>query len=167
MTAPQDADLRIGKWRISPALDRISSAEGELHLEPKVMDVLVVLARHAGRVVSKDEILDAVWPDTAIADGALFRYVSLLRQALGDDRRQPRYIETIPKRGYRLIAPVSCEPPARRAAVAPARQRAPLAATGRWRRLIPWAVAAVATGVAVASRLPRDRTAARVGPGLE
>jgi Tol biopolymer transport system component len=70
------------------------------------MDVLVELARQAGRVVSKQELLDAVWSQEFVAESVLTRAIGELRKALGDDAREPRYIETIPRRGYRLIATV-------------------------------------------------------------
>ena len=94
-------------WCVYPDLDRISRDGATVHLEPKVMDLLVYLARHTGQVVSKNDIIDAVWEGHIVANSALSRCMALLRGALGDDARQPRYIETIPKRGYRLIAPIT------------------------------------------------------------
>ncbi len=94
-------------WCVYPNLDRISRDETTVHLEPKVMDLLVYLAQHSGRVVTKNDIIDAVWEGHIVANSALSRCMALLRGALGDDARQPRYIETIPKRGYRLTAPVT------------------------------------------------------------
>ena len=73
------------------------------HLEPQVMDLLAFLASTGGRVVSKDEIIDAVWEGRFIAEATLTRSIADLRRALGDDQRRPQYIETIPKRGYRLV----------------------------------------------------------------
>ena len=70
------------------------------------MDLLVFLATTAGRVVSKDELIAAVWDGRFISDTTLTRAVADLRRALGDNQRSPQYIETIPKRGYRLIAVV-------------------------------------------------------------
>ncbi len=70
------------------------------------MNLLVFLAREPGRVVSKEEIVEAVWEGRIVADSALSRVIADLRRALDDDARQPRYIETIPKRGYRLIAEI-------------------------------------------------------------
>lgn len=74
------------------------------------MDLLAFLAASGGRVVSKDEIIDAVWQGRFIAEATLTRSVADLRRALGDDQRSPRYIETIPKRGYRLVAAVTRPP---------------------------------------------------------
>jgi hypothetical protein len=70
------------------------------------MDVLVYLAAEPGRVIPKEELLEAVWGGAFVEEGALSQAIHSLRKALGDDARQPRYIQTIPKRGYRLIAPV-------------------------------------------------------------
>jgi 2-methylaconitate cis-trans-isomerase PrpF len=70
------------------------------------MDVLVCLASKAGKVVSKQALIDAVWAKEFISDTALSRAVFELRQALGDDDARPRYVETIAKRGYRLVAAV-------------------------------------------------------------
>ena len=74
------------------------------------MLVLVCLAYHAGRMVPKDRLLHAAWPDTAVGDDVLTRAISELRRLFEDDSKQPRIIETIPKSGYRLIAPVAVEP---------------------------------------------------------
>ncbi len=103
----QTGAFRLDDWTVAPALDRLSRGEQVVHLRPKVMDVLVLLAGRAGEVVAKNEIVDAIWAKEFLADTALARAVSELRDALGDDAQSPRYIETIPKRGYRLISPVS------------------------------------------------------------
>jgi serine/threonine-protein kinase len=71
------------------------------------MDLLVYLSEHAGKVVSKEEILDAVWAKEFVSEGTLTHAVAVIRQTLGDDVHEPRYIETIPTRGYRVIAPVT------------------------------------------------------------
>ena len=83
------------------------------------MDLLVFLANTGGRVVSKEELIDAVWDGRFIADTTLTRAVADLRRALGDDQRSPQYIETIPKRGYRLVATVSRNGSSSEAAVSP------------------------------------------------
>lgn len=85
----------------------IRDAEGEHHVEPRVMDVLVALAESRGRTVSRQDLIARVWPTDCVTDEVLSRCISLLRRTLRDDPRSPRFIETIPKRGYRLIAPVS------------------------------------------------------------
>ncbi|HEU5256948.1 MAG TPA: winged helix-turn-helix domain-containing protein [Vicinamibacterales bacterium] len=89
-------------------LSRMSVKRGGLavDLEPKVFDVLRFLIERRDRLVTKDELLENVWPGTFVAPNALTRAVAQLRKALGDDADRPRYIETIAKRGYRFIAPV-------------------------------------------------------------
>ena len=105
--------LQVGEWIVEPGLARISGPAGQVHLEPKVMEVLLALAAQPRQVVGKDELLATVWGGAHVVDEVLTRSVSLLRQALGDDARRPRYVETIPKRGYRLIAAVRRQADAR------------------------------------------------------
>ncbi|MGH8128687.1 MAG: winged helix-turn-helix domain-containing protein [Gammaproteobacteria bacterium] len=78
-----------------------------MRVEPKVMAVLMVVADRAGAVVSREELLVAVWPGVVVGDDVLTQCIIKLRKALGDNPRSPAYIETISKRGYRLIAPVT------------------------------------------------------------
>ena len=98
--------FRIGDHAVLPSRGRIVSVAGEARVEPRAMDVLVALARRAGETVSRDDLIDAVWKHPYVSDEALSRCISMLRRALGDDHSQPRYLETIPKRGYRLVAAV-------------------------------------------------------------
>ena len=98
--------FRIGDWQVEPLLGRISKEGRMVHLRAKVMDLLVFLVERAGQVVSKDELLNGVWGTEFVSESALTRVVTELRQAFGDDVERPWLIETIPKRGYRLIAPV-------------------------------------------------------------
>ena len=100
------SELRIGDWRVQPQLNRIAGRGEEHQLEPKVMEVLLRLARQPGAVVSRDQLLSDVWPDTVVVETAVFRAVSELRRAFDDDPKNPRVIDTVRKRGYRLIAPV-------------------------------------------------------------
>lgn len=102
-----DGEFRVGTWLVQPSLDLISRNGTTIHLEPKVMEVLVCLAQHAGEPVSKEELLQTIWPGTFVSDDALKRCIFELRRVFEDDVREPRTIATIPKRGYRLIAPVS------------------------------------------------------------
>ena len=104
---PMPGALFVGDWRVESALHRVTGPDGPIHLEPKVMRVLVVLAEHAGQVVPKDRLLQSVWPDVFVGDEVLARAISELRRVFGDDAKAPRFIETIPKGGYRLIAPVT------------------------------------------------------------
>jgi len=99
-------DFRIGGWDVYPQQNLLKSPEQTKTLEPKVMDVLVFLAERQGEVVSRQQILDAVWREVVVGDEVVSRAVSLLRTELGDDQKNPRYLKTISKRGYSLIADV-------------------------------------------------------------
>jgi len=109
-------DFRLGEWLVRPSLDRMECSGSSVHLRPKLMDVLVYLAEHAGDVVPKDEIIAAVWQQKYLAESVLTRSIAELRRALGDRLEAPRYIETITKRGYRLLAAVARLDAPRRAA---------------------------------------------------
>lgn len=96
----------IEDWRIEPSLNRIINAAGTKQMEPKIMQVLVYLAEHAGEAVRREDTLDTIWAETVVGDEVLSRCISELRKVFKDNPRQPRVIETIPRVGYRLIAPI-------------------------------------------------------------
>ncbi len=98
--------FRVGEWLVEPSLNRLSLGDTRIQLELKVMDVLVFLAENAGEMVTRQEIIDRVWATEFIADNTLTKTITEIRNALGDDARNPSHIETIHRRGYRLIAPV-------------------------------------------------------------
>src|SRR5262249_34861751 len=97
-------DFKIGEWLVSPAVNLISKNGDGTRVEPKAMQVLVYLSEHPG-VVSKDQLLSAVWPDVFVTDDVPPGCVSVLRKAFQDRARQARIIETIHKSGYRLLLP--------------------------------------------------------------
>jgi Tol biopolymer transport system component/DNA-binding winged helix-turn-helix (wHTH) protein len=133
--------FRIGEvYHVEPSLNRVTGPAGTTRLEPKVMQVLVCLAAHAGDVVAKDRLMRTVWPDTFVSDDVLTRCISELRRVLADEARQSRVIETIPKSGYRLIAGVSSDAVARVAAEGRAAHRKMVPARG-WTRIM-WATGA-------------------------
>src|SRR5271166_3870499 len=76
-------------------------------LTPKAFAMLRFLVEHAGRLVTQDEMLEALWPDTFVQPEVLKSHIKDIRSALGDDPKNPRFIETLPRRGYRFIAPVA------------------------------------------------------------
>jgi adenylate cyclase len=104
--------LRIGAWEVDPATNELRRGGETVRLEPKVIEVLTCLAARPGQAVSREELLSAVWPDVVVGDDALTQAIIKLRKALGDDAHDPKYIETISKRGYRLIARVESAKPA-------------------------------------------------------
>jgi len=104
-------DFQLDGWVVSPKLNSLRRADRTVRVEPKVMQVLVCLAE-APDVVSKEKLMSTVWADTFVTDDVLTRSISELRKALDDDRKNPRYIQTIPKGGYRLVAPVAKVKPA-------------------------------------------------------
>jgi Tol biopolymer transport system component/DNA-binding winged helix-turn-helix (wHTH) protein len=97
----------LGDWRIEPSLNQVLRGSSSQRVTPKAMKVLVLLASRSGDMVSREELLDGVWSDVNVNEEVLTRAVADLRKAFDDDPRAPRYIATIPKRGYRLVAPVA------------------------------------------------------------
>ncbi|MEM9556407.1 MAG: winged helix-turn-helix domain-containing protein [Acidobacteriota bacterium] len=105
-------EWRIAGRRFAPELQTLDGAEGPVHLEPRTAALLLELAEHAGAVRTRDELLDAVWGDRFVGEAALTHCIWELRKAFGDDARKPHVIQTVPRRGYRLIATVA--PPSER-----------------------------------------------------
>lgn len=101
-----DRVFRVGAWTADPTSLLLSDGEQTLHIRPKIMDLLEVLVERPSEVRSKSELLDLLWPDVTVGDASLAVAVRELREALGDRAEDPEYIQTIPRRGYRLIAPV-------------------------------------------------------------
>jgi TolB-like protein/DNA-binding winged helix-turn-helix (wHTH) protein len=99
---------RIGAWTADPALNLLQQGERSVRLEPRAMDVLMHLAASSGAVTSVEDLMSAVWKGVIVSDGSVYLAISQLRQALGDAPGGVSYIETVPKRGYRLV--VSVEP---------------------------------------------------------
>lgn len=96
----------LGPWRAEPMTRRIERDGLSVSLEPKVMDLLCLLAETPGHVFSRNALEAALWPDITVGEDTVARAVSKLRRALGDNAKTPLFVETIPKRGYRLIAAV-------------------------------------------------------------
>lgn len=102
-------NMLIGDWTANPSMGQLTRDGQTVHLTPRAMDLLRVLADHAGEVVGPDELMDAVWADIQVAPETLYQAIGAIRRALGDDSHRPKYLETIPKRGYRLVASVRYE----------------------------------------------------------
>jgi Tol biopolymer transport system component/DNA-binding winged helix-turn-helix (wHTH) protein len=139
--------LTFGDVRVDLAAERVWRGDELVELEPKAFEVLRHLLHNPDRLISKQELFDTVWERTAVTDNALTRVVAQLRRAIGDDARDARYIETVPTRGYRFIAPIERLPGA---AAAPANVAA-----------APEAEAPVPAGVgaAAAATVPGQQTA--------
>ena len=105
-SVPGGERWQIGGWTVEPALNRISDAGTIVQLEPKSMSVLMLLADRPGHVVSREALLEAAWPGLVVGDDSLTQVILKLRKALGDAPQRPAYIETIAKRGYRIVARV-------------------------------------------------------------
>jgi DNA-binding winged helix-turn-helix (wHTH) protein len=105
-------DFHLAEWLVQPSLDRLTHDGVVVRIRPQLMDLLVCLAAQPGKTVTREQLLATVWCGRFIAESVLSRCVAELRHALGDSARQPRIIETIHKRGYRLIAPVVVLEPA-------------------------------------------------------
>lgn len=115
-----NCDFRVGdEWLVEPGLNRLSGGGKVVQLQPKIMDVLCVLAERPGEVVTRERLFGTVWKGTHVTEHVLARSISELRRAFGDTPKRPQVIETIPKAGYRIIAPVSVAGEARAAVAAP------------------------------------------------
>ncbi len=106
MTLRNDLVYQLGDWLIDSQSNIVSKGDRSIHIEPLAMDVLMYLMSRAQTVVSSDEMLAALWPNKTAGPRLISKRINQLRQALGDSARNPTMIETIPKRGYRLIGAV-------------------------------------------------------------
>src|SRR5229473_3930339 len=107
MERPTTTMLRVGDWCVNPASGQILRNGETARVEVRTMRLLLCLAEHAGEVVSIDDLLDRVWSDVTVTPDSVYQAVASLRRLLGDDPRQPAYIETVPRLGYRMVAAVS------------------------------------------------------------
>ncbi|HEY6387112.1 MAG TPA: winged helix-turn-helix domain-containing protein [Candidatus Acidoferrum sp.] len=107
MERPTTTKLRIGDWCANPVSGEISRNGETARVEVRTMRLLLCLAEHAGEVVSIDDLLNQVWPDVMVAPDSVYQAVTSLRRLLGDDPKQPTYIATVPRLGYRMVATVS------------------------------------------------------------
>ncbi len=98
--------MRVGEWRVDSASGVIVRNGAEVRLEARTMRLLIYLAERAGETVSIDDLLDQVWSGVTVTSDSVYQAVASLRRQLGDDPKQPAYIATVPRLGYRMIAPV-------------------------------------------------------------
>lgn len=124
--------FRFGPFLLDPDDRRLTRDGAPVELNARYLDALALLVRERGKLVSKDRFLDEVWRGVPVTDEALTQCIRTIRRQLGDDAARPRFIETVPKHGYRFIAPVEppgAEPPA--AALSPVPKSSP-APEGLW-----------------------------------
>jgi DNA-binding winged helix-turn-helix (wHTH) protein len=131
----------FGAFQLDAATTCLWRQEQLLPLAPKPLAVLAYLVAHAGEVVTKDELLEAVWPETMVSEGVLKTCIGQIRQVLGETGRIPQYIATIHRRGYRFIAPVTVLEPS---ASAPAAMSSALPSSAGRRTQAPPAFVAAA-----------------------
>jgi DNA-binding response OmpR family regulator len=112
--------LELGEYVLDESNARLTRDGRPLDMPPKVFAVLCHLARNAQRLVTKNELLDAVWGHRHVSESVLKTTINLLRAQLGDDPRAPRYVETANRRGYRFVAPVAAVKPASQSGRRPA-----------------------------------------------
>lgn len=143
--------LTFGPFAFDPNSKILRRGDDELALPPRVTGVLEVLLSRAGDVVPRQELIDSVWKDAFVTDTSLAEAVSVLRQTLGDDPQTPVYVQTLHRRGYRFVAPISerrAAPSGIQAAVPPAAPPVEPGPTSRVTpslggQLVPWSLAAI------------------------
>jgi transcriptional activator of cad operon len=165
--------LRIGSWCVNPTSGQISRDGESARLEARTMMLLLCLAGHAGEVVSIDDLLNQVWSGVAVSSDSVYQAIASLRRLLGDDPKQPTYIATVPRLGYRMVATVSpwTEEPTTQIVtptVNPVREEieaSDLATTNPPNLGLPtralWAIGAAICLAVVVAFLPRAHTASR------
>lgn len=166
MTEDGPGTFRIGRWHVAPALGRATCESGMETLRPKEMELLVYLAQNEGKVVSTDDIMANVWSEVEVTNDSLYFSISQLRKRLDIPDAEKSLIETMPKRGYRLTAPIEwihVDPPA---------ERPQSAASPESRESRPWARwlgygAAVAVLLLAAAGWFREPQSASVAPGSQ
>lgn len=107
METPNTALLRIGEWCVNPSSGEISRDGQAVRLEVRTTRLLLCLARHAGEVVSIDALLSDAWSGVVVGQDSVYQAIASLRRLLGDDAKAPKYIETVPRLGYRMVATVT------------------------------------------------------------
>lgn len=166
MSARLQGQFQLGSWYIDPALDTITRNGQTLKLEPRMMRLLMCLAETPGAVVSQERLLSEVWAGVVVGPASVYQAISQLRRLLGDVDPEPSYIATVPRKGYRLVAPVrtvegpaapvvaiapnpgSHRPEADTALTAPARPPQQ-SRSGRQRRWLWLAAAVLVAGIAI------------------
>lgn len=100
------AKLRVGEWCVDTALGEMTRGDKTVRLDPRTLRLLLCLAERTGEIVSADDLLHHVWPGVVVTPDSVYQAIASLRKLLGDDPKQPTYIVTMPRQGYRMVAPV-------------------------------------------------------------
>ena len=132
--------LQIGDWCVDPVLGQISRGRETARIEARALRLLLCLAERPGEVVSIEALLDRVWPDVTVAPDSVYQAVTSLRRLLGDDSKEPAYIATVPRLGYRLVA-----------------------AVGPWSEVVEAEAVVESEGPIIAADSPRDGLRSRTG----
>jgi serine/threonine-protein kinase len=143
--------LEFGPFVFDRANGLLRNEGREVPLPPRVLGVLDLLVSRAGAIVSRQALIDTVWKDAFVTDTSLAEAISVLRQALGDDPQAPKYIQTVHRRGYRFVAPVTPGPTTHvQSLLAPATPSVEEQRTGPSisRQLLPWGIALLCTVLA-------------------
>jgi len=161
MQSPAKSVFQVGPWRVNPATGEISRDGETVRLEARAMLLLECLAERAGEVISIEELLERAWTGVTVSPDSVYQAVASLRRELGDDPKQPAYIATVPRLGYRMVAKVTwLEGKAASLAGARSGEVRTKATSSIWAK---WGVLAVVlVGIAVVvtwSMLARSRTA--------
>src|SRR4051812_39246264 len=110
MTTTYNEPLQIGDWLVDPRDDSLTRGAERVKIEPRTMRLLMRLAQSPGTVLSQEELLESVWAGVVVGTASVYQSMSQLRKVLGDSEDPPRYIETVARKGYRLIARVTSRP---------------------------------------------------------
>jgi DNA-binding winged helix-turn-helix (wHTH) protein/Tol biopolymer transport system component len=163
-------EYQFGPFRMDAGLMQLWNGSDPVPLTPKAFDTLLFLIQHRHRLVRKDELISAVWANSFVSEDSLTQNITALRRALGDDHHQPEYIGTVPRRGYRFIAPVTetahpgsgraseAPPTAEPSALPPAATRVP-SRRGLWNAAAVAAVAAAVGALAIVATRARQSEA--------
>lgn len=101
----------VGQWKVEPGLNKISCADHQIILVPKVMALLLVLVDGESEPLNLETLMARVWPQQVVSDSSVYQAIAQLRKALGDTAAEPTYIQRVSGKGYRLIAPIKVLPP--------------------------------------------------------
>ena len=153
MEAPTQPPCSFGPFVLDPVEKRLLRDRNPVALPPKALETLLALVEHRGHIMEKGQLLELVWPDAFVEEATLTQNIFTLRKALGDSPDGHQYIETVPKRGYRFVAPVKVLEPGGLAEIAELRPLARLA-----RKPFLWALAGVLVAVTAAGLYFRARS---------